>query len=108
MIQPSKNAEHLPWVTTIVAILRVTTNSNTDTLCDALVDRVNRSERISDNLVVGKRLVRARLESSSITGSRRIEHVNAGENAVRIFAGSSATSVGQSVRASPVGLQEAK
>ena len=108
MIQPSKNAEHLPWVTTIVAILRVTTNSNTDTLCDALVDRVNRSERISDDLVVRQRLVGARLESSSITGSRRIEHVNASENAVGVFARTSAASVRQSVRSSPVGLQEAK
>ena len=56
--------------------------------------------------MVRKRLVRTRLESGSIAASRGIEKVDASEDTVRIFARASATGVRQSVRTSPVGLQE--
>ena len=58
--------------------------------------------------MVCKSLVRAWLECGRVTSGRGVEEVNAGENAVGIFAGASATSVGKNIGTGPVGLEEAK
>jgi hypothetical protein len=97
-----------PGVTVVVRVLGISANSNTRALSNTLVDVVDGTERISDDLMVGKGLVTARLESGRITRGSRIEDVDAGQDRVCILAGSTTTSVGKSIRAGPVGLEEAK
>jgi hypothetical protein len=97
-----------PGVTVVVRVLGISANSNTRALSNTLVDVVDGTERISDDFVVGKGLVTARLESGRITRGSRIEDVDAGQDRVCIFAGSTTTSVGKSIRAGPVGLEEAE
>jgi hypothetical protein len=97
-----------PWVTVVVRVLGISANSNTRTLSNTLVDVVDGAEGISDDLVVGKSLVTAGLESGRITRSSRIKDVNASQDRVCVLAGSTTSSVGKSIGASPVGLKEAK
>ncbi|KAH0356770.1 hypothetical protein KCU81_g154, partial [Aureobasidium melanogenum] len=66
------------------------------------------AERIGDDLVVGKSLVTAGLECGRIARSSRIKDVNASQNRVCILAGSTTSSVGKGIGASPVRLKEAK
>ena len=77
-------------------------------MSNTLVDVVDGAERVSDDLVVGKGLVTAWLESGRIAGGSRIKDVNAGQDRVGVFARSTTSSVGKSIGASPVGLEEAK
>jgi hypothetical protein len=58
--------------------------------------------------VVSESLITARLESSRVTRGSRVEDVNASQDRVCILAGSTTTSVGKSIRAGPVGLEEAE
>jgi len=75
-----QNAIDLPGVTVVVRVLGVSTNSNTRALSNTLVDVVDGSERISDDLVVGEGLVTAGLESGRIARGSRIEDVDAGQD----------------------------
>ena len=102
----ARYVQSLPWVAIVVDVLRVATNSNTNAACNTGVDGVDRAERVSDDLVVCKRLVRAWLECGRVAGGRRIEEVNASEDAVGVLARASATSVGKNIGTGPVGLKE--
>lgn len=77
-------------------------------MSNTLVYAVDGAERIGDDLVVGKSLVTAGLECGRIARSSRIKDVNAGQNRVCILAGSTTSSVGKGIGASPVRLKEAK
>jgi len=98
----------LPGIAVVVRVLGVSANSNTRALSNALVDVVDRTERISNNLVVGKSLVTAWLESGRIARGSRVKDMNAGQDRVCILAGSATSSVRKSIRTGPVRLKEAK
>jgi hypothetical protein len=75
-----------PGITVVVRVLGISANSNTRALSNALVDVVDGTERISDDLVVSKSLVTTWLEGGRITRGSRIEDVNTGQDRVCILA----------------------
>jgi hypothetical protein len=103
-----RNWINSPGVTVVVRVLGISANSNTRALSNTLVDVVDGAEGISDDLVVSKSLVTAGLESGRIARGSRIEDVNASQDRVCILAGSTTSSIGKSIGASPVRLKEAK
>ena len=82
--------EEVPGVAIVVDVFNVATNSHGGSLRDAVVDGP-RTEGISDGLVVGEGLVRARLERGGVTAEAGIVRVDGGENAVAVL--SRATSI---------------
>lgn len=108
MNHTSRRKQDSPRVTVVVRILRVSANSNTGALSNALVDAVDGTERIGNDLVVRKSLVTARLEGSRIARSSRVKDVNAGQDRVCVLARSTTSGVGKSVGTGPVRLKEAK
>ena len=54
------------YVSVIVFIFRVTSDSDSRRGVDARVDGVNRAKRVDVNLEIGQRLIRARLEGNRI------------------------------------------
>lgn len=103
-----RNEIDSPGVTVVVRVLGISADSNTRTLSNPLIDVVDGAEGISDNLVVGKSLVTAGLESGRVARGSRIEDVNTGQDRICILARSTTSSVGKGIGAGPVGLEEAK
>ena len=83
----------MTYVSTLVAILGVTTSSDGSSGSNTAVDGVDRTESIDVNLQVGQGLIRAGLEGVGVTSSSRIESVDRSEDGVSIPAGTSSTGV---------------
>lgn len=79
----------VPRVAVVVAVFRVSADCNSGRLGDTVVDRVDGTERIYDDLVAGKGFVTAGLESRRVAGCGRVEVVDGGEDNVGITARSS-------------------
>lgn len=105
----SKRVRNIPWVTSLVDVLGVTTNSNSGTGLSVLVHTIDRAERVNNGLVVAKSAGRAGLEGSIVAGSSRVESLNRAQNRVDIDTGARSldTQVGNDGSAIPEALQEA-
>lgn len=104
IVQLLRDTEYceVPWITVVVAILRVAADGNGSRRADAAVDTVDRAESVDIDLEVSESLVGAGLESRGIASCGRIEGMNGGENGVGILARTSSTGVCGDVAASRV------
>jgi hypothetical protein len=64
------------YVSVIVYIFRVTSDSDSGRGADTRVDGVNRAKRVDVNLEIGQRLIRARLEGNRIASCINVPGVD--------------------------------
>jgi len=84
-------------VASIVHVLRVPPGRNGRIGRDAVVDRVDASERVDIHFQVGQSDIGAWLERCSITPRGRVKEVDGGEDSVGINPGATTTSIGGKV-----------
>ena len=94
------------YVSVIVLIFRVTSDSDSRCGVDTRVDGVNRAKRVDVNLEIGQRLVGARLEGNRIASCINVPCVDGCKDGVRVLPGPTTLCIGHDVTffRDPIGL----